>query len=145
MNDTDYAETVAEIKRLVRGWVSLFGLADWTIVNRFVREEPSGDVRAAAQTHSDWEYLSAEVIWYIPVMYESAEGIEATVIHELVHVLMADMWVGEPRITEETTWASPGVERVTTLIQKAFLRTKNYADTEGLWDDDFSVDTPEAA
>jgi hypothetical protein len=135
VNDETYEEVVAEIKMYMRGWVALLGLADWAILNVFHREEDLGET--GARTTYDWPYMLATIEWNTPAIAESIEGVEAIVIHELVHILIADYKIGEPREEEDgRVMCSDGMERVATLLQKAFTRTKKYVNKEGLWDEE---------
>lgn len=134
MNDSDYEETVAEIKAYMRGWSALMGLGEWTILNEFHREDYLGTT--GARTTYDWPYMTATIEWNVPGIAESVEGVEAIVIHELVHVLIADYKIGEPCVNEDgRVMCSDGMERVTTLVQKAFTRTKKFVNEGGLWDE----------
>lgn len=64
------------------GWV--------TITHRF--NETDASDRVAAETITDWEYRQASIHWYLPTMSKMTdEEVEATIIHEFVHVLQAPL------------------------------------------------------
>ena len=61
------------------------------IVHKF--DPRSGDERVICETHPDWEYRQASLLWNIECCAaRTDEELTDTMIHELVHVLIDPLW-----------------------------------------------------
>lgn len=80
------------VKRLDLGWL--------TWVNRFETSK-DGD-RVACSTVADWEYRQVSMKWMLAMVASMTdEELEALCIHEMVHGLIAPLWVEIPTKYEQ--------------------------------------------
>jgi hypothetical protein len=87
------------VKRLVnfytKKWQKLLGLDWFTIENKWHdgREgSDTVDTYTTAHTVACWEYSIAAIHYYIPALTSHKdEDIESTVVHEIVHCILASM------------------------------------------------------
>ncbi|MGH2716473.1 MAG: hypothetical protein ACRDM7_21825 [Thermoleophilaceae bacterium] len=100
MDDATYSVLAERITALVAGWKERLGLRDWTVHVEVLRaglppkeQEPENtSLRKLATVDPSWEYLIATVCFDAPALEDrSAEDLEDVVVHELVHVLVAEM------------------------------------------------------
>jgi hypothetical protein len=117
-----YKEVRQHIRKVVPWWVHQLGLGYWHVkvyYSHEIQRNHQGTIRAA-YCEADWRYETASITFYPKAMCEMAEDeIEATVVHELMHVFLDEM--REPEIHHE--------ERVATQLQKAFCWVKKAGDT----------------
>lgn len=79
-----------------------------------------GEETVLANTVAQWEYHSATIKWYLPVCAScTADELERTVVHELVHVLTSPM---EAHLRSGKMNAT--CEHTVEGIARAFLRTR---------------------
>lgn len=104
------------IKGLVSKWHELLGLDVLGIsVEHTFLDNENGDT--IADTTAQWEYRKAHIRWYLPcaISLDDAE-LETTVVHELVHVLLAPMEHNEDNEEKLNEFA---VETMTLALLKA--------------------------
>ena len=97
-------------------------MAWWTIRNRF-STKTEGD-RITAATTTDFEYRQATIMWNLPMaVLLTDDELEATIIHEYVHILMACLWNSLPDDVGEhiERMNELAVENITRTIQAARL------------------------
>jgi hypothetical protein len=80
--------TVPRIAVYADWWEQRLDLPGIAINHVFI-ESSHDDDDTAATTDCRWPYRSAEIKWYVPVCAGMDDvSLEATVVHELVHVLL---------------------------------------------------------
>lgn len=93
MNDKEYETLKAKITKLSEKWRLRMGLRWWNINYRFNRDTSSDDVsKCAARCTVEWPYKLATIEWFCRAMAnDDKEELENTVVHEHVHILLAEM------------------------------------------------------
>jgi hypothetical protein len=110
------------IRKFLDQWITCLGLRWWKIdvywfktrkeVKRFKKQ---GSKYAFARCYADWRYGTASIHINLPAFDVLSDAeIEATVVHELVHVLVNEMQAG----------GMDHEERAVTGLTKAFLWTR---------------------
>lgn len=102
-------------------WSRTLGMDGLTIKHRRVDAPPEDGELAA--THPQWEYKQASIIWYMPkVAAIDDDELEAAVVHEFVHVLLAPMetWAREQKKCPTQAFEF-AVESVTQAILKVAI------------------------
>lgn len=100
-------------------WQTMLGLRWWRIEYNWHDTGSSLFEREAgttcyATTTTQWEYLRAQIDINTPALrHQDDDDLEYTVVHELCHVLVAEM--------RGTDWNRQHEERVVTTLAKAFL------------------------
>lgn len=120
--DRDYERAKAKILKYTDRWVPRFGLDWWTITSSFYREglpKDSATGRAPlAETSADWQYLQAQINWNMLHALDTPDDeIEATVMHELLHLVTAEI-----SVDSDAAGRHGNVERVVSHLTKAFSR-----------------------
>lgn len=112
------------IKRYAGKWQELLGLSHVTIKHTMLGNVHDESPDVVADTKAYWEYRNAEITWYLgKVATLSDETLEGTVVHELVHVLLAPM---ESHIPEKYNEQSEfTVENVTRAFQAIYKENYN--------------------
>jgi len=104
-------QTKKLINKYLKWWIHWTGLGFHTINTVFV-DFWEGGLDADAICESHWEYLEHTITFNIThLQSQSDESIEATVVHELMHIFLNEM--REEGIEHE--------ERVASTLQKAFV------------------------
>ena len=131
MTDKEFARHKKRIEDLLDIWCFRLGLRWWHIVVEYARDSSEytttgSEVQGSiAHTHVMWEYLSATVSFDVSrIVEQSDEDLEYIVLHELSHILVAEM--------RDCMRCDCGVdkfdvkheERVVTMIGKAFQWTR---------------------
>jgi hypothetical protein len=105
---------MARALRLIDKWQPLLGLADWDIcLKPWVPDDDDDTFIRAMSCRVNWEYMDA--VLYLNIKYaEQAEDalLEESIIHELYHVIVAEMAGAECHHEE----------RVVTMLTKAMQR-----------------------
>lgn len=117
----DLAATKKAIRTHARRWQRLLQLPD---VTHIWVDQPYDADNDGERTHADtrclWQYKSAVVRWYLPTMaLLDADAVEATVVHELVHVMVNPMESHVPdRFVEQREFAVETVTRALLNVTK---------------------------
>ena len=114
MTDREYAAEKRRICRLLKKWLNIFPLTGWEIHTEIVRGpggyEDNGNVLAHVVT--TWPRMRAVIHIFAEETYDLTEGrLEETIIHELCHVMVAEIAPEEKNDHEE---------RVVTMLTTAF-------------------------
>jgi len=130
MNDQEFADLSAGVQVHVDRWVHRFGLDTWKLHVSYERDgdefSPSrrdGPVRSfvSAHTVTNWKYMEATLTFNCKALSDqSHEEVEAVVVHELTHILIAEL-------REEVDDWLAHEERTVTMLTRAFLTTRNEA------------------
>lgn len=88
MTDKEYKATKVRIQKMLKKWRPAgFG---WFHISYSYEREHDENPRLAAKCDVDWQYKSAHITFFAPVMSElDDERLENTVVHELCHVLIS--------------------------------------------------------
>lgn len=89
-----YDRVTKLINKLAPVWQDRLGLNHWEIEHTFLDtyygDENSEDYKVTATTHAQWQYLDANIKWYLPsAVRHNDEILEKILLHEFVHVLLA--------------------------------------------------------
>ena len=112
-----------KIKRYLNLWVKQLGLGMWRIDAYYydnpltvMKEFAAGENEIVyAEVTSDWRYMKAAIKFNMPALTgKTDEEIEASVVHELCHILVCEM----------RTDGVDHEERVVTGLQLAFMWTR---------------------
>ena len=130
MTDKEFRDLQGAIKVHVERWVARFGLGTWKLHVRCERDSDEfspprhdGGVRnyTSARTSTNWQYMEATLSFNMPQLFDqNQEEVEEIVIHELTHVLVAEL-----RETSDD-WLNHE-ERVVTMLTRAFQKTRDAA------------------
>jgi hypothetical protein len=111
------------IKKCVNFWVPVVGLDQWASVSiTFSYENHDEGKSILALTNSMWQYMRAEITFYLPAVITSGlddDGIEHVVVHELCHCLVDEMGMEEDATRRQQV---PHEERVVTNLSMSFLK-----------------------
>lgn len=124
MTDKEFDDLKAGIQVHVDRWAARFGLSTWDLKAEYERDgdefSPSrrdGPVRTETLAHTvtNWPYMQATVTFNCKALSAlSHADVEAAVVHELSHVLVAEL-------REEVDDWLKHEERVVTMLTRAFL------------------------
>lgn len=85
----EYVRAQRAIATAARRWEKRLGLATVTVRHTFL---DTVNDEVIADTNAKWEYREATIRWFLPTCATLTDAqLEATVVHELVHVLLAPM------------------------------------------------------
>lgn len=116
-------ETKTHLQELWQLWVGLMGLGDWELTLEY-RYEDSGEW--AMRAHTLWQYRIATISVNLPQVEDyTREELQAALIHELCHVLVAETreWGPEERYSsDQVDQLKKHEERVVVGLTTAFLR-----------------------
>ena len=130
MTDKQFREIKAGIQVHFDRWAARFGLSTWNLKALYERD---GDVftpawqegmvrkETLANTVTNWPYMQATITFNCKALSDlSHADVEEAVIHELAHVLVAELRdVSDDFLKHE--------ERAVTMLARAFLTTRNDA------------------
>ena len=130
MKDKEFRDLQAGIQVHVDRWAARFGLNTWNLKAEYERDgdefSPSqrdGTTRTETLAHTvtNWPYMQATVTFNCKALSNlSHADVEAAVVHELSHVLVAELRdVSDDFLKHE--------ERTVTLLARAFLTTRDDA------------------
>jgi len=107
------AETKKLINKYLKWWVKWTGLSFNTLTTVFV-DYWEGGLDADALCEAHWQYLEHVITFNLTKMVALSEDeIEATVVHELMHIFLNEMQSDSVDVNHE--------ERVASTLQKAFM------------------------
>lgn len=114
MTDKEFAAEKKRVARLFKKWQTVFGLDTWEIHTEIIRAlgryEDNGSVLADVTT--TWARMRAVInIYAESTCALSKAQLERTIIHELCHILVAEIAPEEKNDSEE---------RVVTMLTTAF-------------------------
>lgn len=91
MNDKQYESEKKRVHRMVKRWTRTLGLNQWRINCKW-RRERFKHKRTIARVEVKWEYQEACIEFSLSKTFNlNDERLEEAVIHELVHVLVAEI------------------------------------------------------
>ena len=138
MTDADYERVKGMLRQIVNEWYPALGLGWWEIDFEYVRETQAfdGDDELSlhrlvtAKTQVQWEYLQGCVSFCIPRMTDlDYEAIENIVIHELMHVFVAEMRYCMKCNCYVSMFDEKHEERVVTQLAKVLGWTRKHFET----------------
>lgn len=125
MDDAAFEAQIRRVSDLADKWRDLLWLSHWRIIDHWERvhhKDDTEDIRKAAETSTQWEYMRADVTWYLPVIATLPEDeVGELVIHELLHIVIAEMAKGKHDQHEE---------RVVTHLSRALRDMAKVGDKE---------------
>ena len=131
MTDKEFAHHKKRIKDLLDIWCFRLGLRWWHIVAEYARDSSEYAAMGSevdgstARTRVMWEYLSATVSFDVSLIAEhNDEQLEYIVLHELSHILVAEMRDCMRCDCGGDKFDIKHEERVVTMIGKAFQWTR---------------------
>lgn len=82
------------IRKNARRWQKRLGLGHWTIehvfLDSFFGDDGEEDFKVTATTECRWQYFQGKIKWYLPsAVRHTDDHLERTLVHELVHCLLA--------------------------------------------------------
>jgi len=121
MTDREFEAQRKRVRREMNKWRNLMGLGSWAFSYVYCREGldvPDGYAAEGRtclmRVNSAWEYCEAEIAISMPMMLETPdEELSRICIHEMMHVLVAELREGADDIRHE--------ERVVTMLTKAAM------------------------
>ena len=125
----EYTKELNRYRRMIQGyvkyWAPIMGLESWA------EKEANFDCGlhpqnpgALAQAQIDWQHLAFVLTFYLGAIIKSGlseERMEAVVVHEMVHVHLAEI---SPSQHECSPISEQSEERVVTTLTESFLRLK---------------------
>ena len=128
MSDKEYNECRIQINALVASWRKRLGLNDYTITLTFSRGFCQENPDRGAYTNVFWAYQDAEIIFYLEQLKDSYKSLEAIIVHELTHILLAPIASNlEPGFEQQHEFACENIARVflkmTAIITTPILRS----------------------
>jgi len=117
MNDEQYEKTKKNLQNFTTPLKNAI-LLNWNIKNVYVRERAS-DRGVMAETSALWEYRTATITWYIPVIEEhcpTQDDVFNLVVHEYVHCIIDPI---SPRVESVSDDQRAIVEFVTQNVTDA--------------------------
>ena len=125
MDEGEFQARKAIVEAAMAEWIPVLGLGYWVITNEYHhgpyvdnKGTVSADRRASAE--ADWRYMTAMIRWDLSGELRTGE-LEMVTVHELVHCMLDEVW-------REENDGSNHTERVTTMLEKAFLRLRSSRD-----------------
>lgn len=122
MTDAEYEATKARIQAALDKWVDTLGLKWWMITYNWSRDSlPDAPSKegwiGVAKVQVQWPYMTAQISFGVcDFQDDSDETIEFHVLHELMHIFLAEMKTpGKDASNHE--------ERVATQLARAFQWT----------------------
>lgn len=116
MTDEEYVAQKARVEALIEKWATPLGIKWWDVDYVWHRLRHEGTPACAAEMHTTWQYLKAVGEWYLPELAALDDAaLEKVVIHEHVHILLAEMASDKQEHDAE--------ERVCSLLTKAIIWT----------------------
>ena len=117
MNDKEYRAESRRVNAMLKKWSPFFSLDGWDIRVAIVRGHKgvscAGESLAADVT-CQWQYMNAHMNVYAESTVEISDyELEETIVHELVHIMVAEL---APDVHSDSE------ERVVTGLARAFLR-----------------------
>ena len=108
MTDKEYEKQKARVKKFWDKWFVPLGLGWFKVKLVYERVADDDEPLRITATYPHWQYRRASVYFYLPLCAEhDDERVEDTVVHEMIHILLAglhNMDDEEKReITEYTT------------------------------------------
>lgn len=115
--DAKFRRDKARVKRLITKWVKPLGLDHWQNIRIEYSREPLGSKEGrttVAECQVAWEYLRATITFDMLQVEDLTDGeLEYKVLHELCHLLVAEM--AGPKTDRQRE------ERVVTNMAMAFM------------------------
>jgi hypothetical protein len=88
MTDKEYREQKKRVQKYIDKWFKTVGLGWYDVSFHWHRLPWEDDSGTAARTIWSWQYMSADIHWYLPVLKEESDTkVENVVVHEFSHVL----------------------------------------------------------
>lgn len=122
-----HAEQQGRLEPVLERWRGIMGLADWRLNFAFydgsyISFDGTASGEAIATCSPQWQYQRASIAFNLEEVERLDDGsLEAVVVHELVHVLVAEM--GDPDLV------TAHEERSVTMIERALLRAAGWEQT----------------
>lgn len=89
MTDKEAREQKKRVKKVIDKWFKTMGMNWWRIDMYWERDYDAADDRTAARTSWSWQYRSAVITWFLPVIQNfNDEELENAVVHEFSHILI---------------------------------------------------------
>lgn len=123
MTDKQYKKTKKRVNKALDWWIGELGLKWWDeIIVRFHRDVTDApDPLAVGHVTFTWCYQQATINFYLPnLVNKSDRELEKIVVHELVHILTAELLIFN---SDDTNHKEHG----TTVVTKAFLWVRDQA------------------
>lgn len=94
-----YRGLTKQLKSWIGDWQEIMGLKDWTFYCAYVPGYNQENKNIRATNNALWEYKSASLTFYLAAMAEDDDDEnESTLVHELVHCLVAPLVKKESQI-----------------------------------------------
>ena len=135
MNDAEYEAQKSTVEGYIDAWKPRMRLDAWFLVSHHYRSsgeydkqrpEHAGSVACCAVR---WPYMAVNIHFNHEALADDDEGIEAVVVHEMAHILVAQMhytaWEHMPEDVRGM-WCDHH-ERVTTMVTNALMKTRDMA------------------
>ena len=131
MTDAEYRSQCRRIKQFASLWRKKLGLDWWNLDLKYARSlqefDFSEDLNACkstvAYTHSQYEYLQAQVTFNVPEIASFDDTqLEEIILHEFMHILLCETRYGN---NCECPFDPKREERVATVLARAFQRTRH--------------------
>lgn len=120
MTDAEYKVEKARVQKYLDKWFKTMGLGWFRVDMEWSREH---DGETAARTYSSWQYKTATITWFLPhLANQDDDKVEATVVHELVHVLLSG--IAQNMVDDDETLSNQINEYTTELVTSALLWTR---------------------
>lgn len=120
MNDKDFAQQKKRVQKYVDKWFKTLGLGWFTINFEWSREPDSSEGGTAGRTYSQWQYRSATITFFLPVLAQHDDDtVERTVVHEMVHVLLSG--IAQNMVHDDETLSNQVNEYTTETVTAAIM------------------------
>lgn len=118
MTDIEFELAKERVIRLASKWSSRMGMGWFTIIYIWCREKYQGDQpwETMMSTTTEWAYRKAQISIYLPSLPQSDSEVEAMLVHEFCHILLAPE---QQQLDKET--CSQYAEAATENVARAIL------------------------
>ncbi len=126
MTDREAARQKARVKKYLDKWYEA-GFGWWRITYVWDRSYNTGNDEVAAECSAHWQYRTAQITFFLPVIQETKDEdeLERIVVHELCHVLIASTQNFETSdLREMTEYATENVTKALMWAAKNIKEAK---------------------
>lgn len=118
---SQYADIAKKIKAKTAEWEKLLDPRWMRVEHVFIEGENDEDHTTLADTTANWQYGEAKIRWFLPTMLRLSDSeIEATIVHEYVHVLLSPVEERIPgKYDEMTEYAVESIARAIISVRKS--------------------------
>jgi len=114
------------INKLAPIWKKRLCLNHWdiqhTYLDNYFGDDNGQDHKVTATTHAQWQYMDANIKWYIPsAVRHDNQTLEKILVHELVHVLLSpEQSLVDTEITHSSSHGQYNETQTNALVERNY-------------------------